>query len=315
MVSVNRNNSYMTSNLMSSPKPQVSRFKTFLYLSIGGFAAYYALNTTLEMTLNTTVTKLASNIVSNLYEEKKQAVSKDLGNKITQVRQNNPSLDSVMLFINKYGAEKPAGEALHSGEGKNIKEIKGKGKGDKSAPSTAKAKPASEGNSAVAAANVSASQKAFTLKHIEAATRVQQDTLIPATFMIGQAGHETGWGKSEIISGGKQSYNLFGIKAGPGWNGEVSTIITTEYTNGVPKKVYQNFRAYNSYEDSFRDYAKLINNAPRYAKAKAAAREFAIEMGKSGYATDPGYAAKLERSINKADDSFPSQMIKTKTNP
>jgi flagellar protein FlgJ len=86
--------------------------------------------------------------------------------------------------------------------------------------------------------------------------------------MLGQAGHETGWGRSEIrMKGGAPSHNLFGIKAGAGWNGKVAEVTTTEYINGTPRKVVAKFRAYDSYEASFRDYARLITESPRYAKA------------------------------------------------
>ena len=97
------------------------------------------------------------------------------------------------------------------------------------------------------------------------AERVAQDSGIPASFMLGQAGHETGWGKSEIKNAdGSTSFNLFGIKAGKGWTGKVAEITTTEYINGKAQKVTAKFRAYDSYEDSFRDYARLINDSPRY---------------------------------------------------
>ena len=138
------------------------------------------------------------------------------------------------------------------------------------------------------------------------AERVAQDSGIPASFMLGQAGHETGWGKSEIkAADGSNSFNLFGIKAGKGWTGKVAEITTTEYINGTPRKVVAKFRAYDSYEDSFRDYARLINNSPRYDKAQATARTgsavaYAAELQKAGYATDPEYARKLSGAINSA---------------
>lgn len=96
---------------------------------------------------------------------------------------------------------------------------------------------------------------------------------IPASFMLGQAGHETGWGKSEIRhKDGSNSFNLFGIKAGKGWTGKVAEITTTEYINGKAQKVTAKFRAYDSYEDSFRDYARLIKESPRYEKAESVAQ-------------------------------------------
>ena len=134
------------------------------------------------------------------------------------------------------------------------------------------------------------------------AERVAQASGIPASFMLGQAGHETGWGKSEIrAKDGSNSFNLFGIKAGKGWTGKVAEITTTEYVNGAPQKMTAKFRAYDSYEDSFRDYARLINESPRYEKARekvGSAVAYASELQKAGYATDPQYAKKLSGAID-----------------
>ena len=120
--------------------------------------------------------------------------------------------------------------------------------------------------------------------------------------MIGQAGHETGWGKSEIRhADGSPSFNLFGIKATSAWKGKVAEVTTTEYVNGEARKVKAKFRAYDSYEDAFRDYARLIGNSPRFEKVMAlldSVQGFASGLQKAGYATDPQYAAKLSRAIN-----------------
>ena len=142
---------------------------------------------------------------------------------------------------------------------------------------------------------------AFVQHHRATAERVAQDSGIPASFMLGQAGHETGWGKGEIRhKDGSDAYNLFGIKAGKNWTGKVAEVTTTEYINGVARKVTAKFRAYDSYEDSFRDYARLINDNPRYEKARekvGSAVAYATELQKAGYATDPEYASKLSRAI------------------
>ena len=136
------------------------------------------------------------------------------------------------------------------------------------------------------------------------AERVAQDSGIPASFMLGQAGHETGWGKSEIKNAdGSTSFNLFGIKAGKGWTGKVAEITTTEYIHGKAQTVTATFRAYDSYEESFRDYARLISQNPRYANAMQAtgnAKDYASALQKAGYATDPQYANKLSRAIESA---------------
>ena len=146
----------------------------------------------------------------------------------------------------------------------------------------------------------------FVQHHRAAAERVARSSGIPASFMLGQAGHETGWGKGEIRhKDGSNSFNLFGIKAGKGWTGKVAEVTTTEYINGAPRKVVAKFRAYDSFEESFRDYAKLITDNPRYEKAQATAKTgsavaYAAELQKAGYATDPEYAKKLSGAINSA---------------
>lgn len=146
------------------------------------------------------------------------------------------------------------------------------------------------------------SQTDFVQRHSEAAKKVEQATGLPASYMIGQAGHETAWGRKEIKNAdGSTSFNLFGIKAGAGWTGKVAEITTTEYVNGQPQKVVAKFRAYSSYEESFKDYAKLINESPRYANARqqtSSPLAFADGLKRAGYATDPDYANKLSRAIN-----------------
>ncbi len=147
-----------------------------------------------------------------------------------------------------------------------------------------------------------AAQANFVQRHSEAARQVEKDSGLPAGFMIGQAGHETGWGRQEIRNAdGSASFNLFGIKAGAGWTGKVAKVTTTEYVNGQPQKTVAKFRAYGSYEESFRDYARLINETPRYAQARqqtGSAQAYATGLQRAGYATDPHYAAKLSRAIN-----------------
>lgn len=136
------------------------------------------------------------------------------------------------------------------------------------------------------------------------AERVAGESGIPAGFMLGQAGHETGWGQSPIkMADGGDSFNLFGVKAGPGWSGKVAEVISTEYVDGAPRKRLARFRAYDSYEDSLRDYARLIGCSPRYARARErldSAQAYAGALQQAGYATDPGYARKLVAAIDSA---------------
>jgi flagellar protein FlgJ len=173
------------------------------------------------------------------------------------------------------------------------------------APATgAEASAGTDQTSAAARRAMSPSQRhaAFVQQHQQAAATVARESGIPAGYMIGQAGHETGWGKSEIrMRDGTPSYNLFGIKATSSWKGKVAEVTTTEYVGGVPRKTTARFRAYDSYADSFRDYARLITRSPRYDKAMdqiGSVNGFASSLQRAGYATDPQYAAKLSRAIN-----------------
>lgn len=145
--------------------------------------------------------------------------------------------------------------------------------------------------------------RAFHAKLAAHAEEASRTTGIPAHFMLGQAALETGWGRREIIAAdGARSHNLFGIKATGGWKGKVVEVATTEYINGVPQTKMQKFRAYDSYADAFRDYAKLLRNNPRYENVLANAQDavgFAQGLQKAGYATDPHYATKLARIIKQ----------------
>jgi peptidoglycan hydrolase FlgJ len=135
------------------------------------------------------------------------------------------------------------------------------------------------------------------------AKAAERETGIPAEFIVGQAALESGWGRKELRKpDGSPTYNLFGIKAGSGWKGATADVTTTEYVGGVARKVVDKFRAYGSYAESFRDYAKLIAGNPRYAgalKQADSAAGFAKELQQGGYASDPRYAEKLASVINQ----------------
>ncbi len=170
------------------------------------------------------------------------------------------------------------------------------------APQSIPAQPAIGPVSGSAFSSPSQNQSAFVQRHSDAAAQVEKASGIPASFMIGQAGHESGWGKKEIkLPDGSPSFNLFGIKATGGWNGPVAEVTTTEYVGGVPQKTVAKFRAYSSYEESFKDYSRLITQSPRYAQASQQTRSvqgYANGLQRAGYATDPDYANKLSRAIN-----------------
>ncbi|MCE7915754.1 MAG: flagellar assembly peptidoglycan hydrolase FlgJ [Nitrosomonas sp. PRO4] len=141
----------------------------------------------------------------------------------------------------------------------------------------------------------------FIDKLLPHAKNVSQTTGIPPHFMLAQAALESGWGKHEIRrADNSPSYNLFGIKAGTNWKGDVVETITTEYVNGNPRKMIEKFRAYNSYAEAFNDYARLLLDNPRYINVVKSndAATFANGLQRAGYATDPLYAEKLIRILN-----------------
>jgi len=141
----------------------------------------------------------------------------------------------------------------------------------------------------------------FVSEHRDAAQAASRQTGIPADFILAQAALESGWGKREIRSAdGGNSFNVFGIKAGANWKGKTTEVTTTEYIGGQPRKVKQSFRAYESYDQAYADYARLLKDNPRYSKVieqGGSAHGFAANLQRAGYATDPAYASKLSRVI------------------
>ncbi|MFT6330246.1 MAG: flagellar protein FlgJ [Bermanella sp.] len=118
--------------------------------------------------------------------------------------------------------------------------------------------------------------------------------------LIAQSALETGWGKHVIKdSYGKQSFNLFNIKADSRWEGKSVNVPTIEYVNGIAEKETASFRRYDSIAESFIDYQKFLTQ-PRYEKALASTNssDFINGLQNAGYATDPLYADKIQRIID-----------------
>jgi len=176
------------------------------------------------------------------------------------------------------------------------------------ATEAAQGAPAAPGSSAAQAQGAALAQgtaqaQEFVDRMLPDALAAEEATGVPAEFILGQAALESGWGRRQPAgTDGRPSHNLFGIKADAGWTGATVAAVTTEYSNGMPRKVVQRFRAYGSYAEGFSDYARLLAANPRYAPALRSGRsapQFAACLQSGGYATDPAYAEKLTRAINQ----------------
>lgn len=168
-------------------------------------------------------------------------------------------------------------------------------------PSSASYVNASDVTSKSTSAQAPESAKAFVTAVWPHAVEASRSTGIPPQFLVAHAALESGWGKQEIRRpDGSSSHNLFGIKAGKSWTGEAVAAATTEYVNGQPVSLTEPFRAYDSYADSFRDYANMLRSNPRYGGVigSQSGTEFAARLQQAGYATDPMYADKLSKIIN-----------------
>lgn len=172
---------------------------------------------------------------------------------------------------------------------------------NQAAASAATAAPAMYAPATATAGVPSANAAAFIQKMLPHAQAAERTTGVPASFILGQAALESGWGKGEIRNAdGSPSHNLFGIKA-TGWGGNTADVMTTEFEGGEAVRQSARFRSYGSYTEAFSDYARMISSSPRYAatvRNASTAESFASGMQRAGYATDPQYAAKLARTIN-----------------
>jgi len=137
-------------------------------------------------------------------------------------------------------------------------------------------------------------QEQFIASIGEAAVESADRTGVPASVTIAQAILETYWGSSRLA---REDNNYFGIKAQTksGSAGSVSFDVW-EVIGGRNVVQTQAFRAYNTIAESFVDHGLFFVENGRYAAAMAArddAKQFAREINRAGYATDPAYAGKL----------------------
>lgn len=136
---------------------------------------------------------------------------------------------------------------------------------------------------------------------IKAAQDAQQKYGIPASISIAQYGLESGWGKYMP----EGSNNPFGMKIRVGKNDPYVLVSTREVLRGKEVYIKAKFRKFKSLTEAFDEHAKLLAQAPVYAKARAklkgknAADAFADALT-GVYATDPEYGKILKRIMSSS---------------
>jgi flagellum-specific peptidoglycan hydrolase FlgJ len=137
-------------------------------------------------------------------------------------------------------------------------------------------------------------QEQFIGSIAEAAVDSADRTGVPASVTIAQAILESYWGSSRLA---RDANNFFGIKAQTrGGSAGSIWLDVWEVIGGRNVVQSQAFRAYNSVAESFVDHGLFFLENSRYAAAmsvKDDPRQFAREINRAGYATDPSYASKL----------------------
>lgn len=133
------------------------------------------------------------------------------------------------------------------------------------------------------------------------AVAIANDAGLYASVMMAQAALESNYGKSGLASA--PNYNLFGIKGQ--YNGQSASFSTKEQKNdGTVYETLADFRQYDSYEQSLRDYAELLSTTPYYVgtlKANTMSYKDALTALQGKYATDQQYASKLQEIIDTYD--------------
>lgn len=137
---------------------------------------------------------------------------------------------------------------------------------------------------------------AFVLEVARLAAPICQRTGTPLALAVAQACAETGWGRA-VPAG-----NLFGIK-GKGPAGSVNVPTREEFTPGKSTKIRDNFKAYNSWDQSIESWAGYITarrNRPPVSAPSAAS--WLVWIWAKGYATAtkyPQFVASVSRTAAK----------------
>lgn len=127
-----------------------------------------------------------------------------------------------------------------------------------------------------------------------------------ADVLTAQSALESEWGKSQS---GK--FNFSGIKADKDDidKGLYTVCKTTEYENGVEKKIYDKFRDFKSLED-FAEYKVNFVNRDRYKAFDGdSINDYINRVVKGGYATAPNYGEILADTVKNIQSNYPDESL------
>lgn len=237
----------------------------------------------------------ADNNIAALFSSDKIKVDKNQ-NKLNDIKtKENKEINAVFKndqLIETQQLNKPV-KQLNNNDDKNSDHLKE----DLSRLAVINKNKAMKSDKAILPEHVIESAEAFVAKLLPAATRASEQLGLDPKLLIAQAALETGWGKHLLTnSSGKNSFNLFNIKADQRWQGETVNKETLEYRGGAAIKERASFRSYTSFEESFQDYVQFIQGNARYQKALEHTLEpqrYIQELQNVGYATDPKYSEKI----------------------
>lgn len=132
--------------------------------------------------------------------------------------------------------------------------------------------------------------------------RTREKWILPS-ITIAQAACESNWGTSKPMAAAN---GLFGFKVGTGikygnaWKGKSYNTKTKEFY-GEYVTIRDNFRAYDTVEESVEDYMDLLCSLSRYKGAvnQTDAKTCITAIKNGGYATSPTYTSTIMSIVNK----------------
>ena len=133
-------------------------------------------------------------------------------------------------------------------------------------------------------------QERYVKKYSQMAVQEMLRSGVPASITLAQGMLESGNGMSRLATEGN---NHFGIKCHKGWEGK-----SMRHDDDAPGEC---FRVYDSVAESYRDHSDFLRYRDRYKflfdLERTDYKGWAYGLKQAGYATDPGYPAKLIKYI------------------